>query len=285
MIGLGAMGAEIARLLLESGRGVTVWNRTSAKAAPLVEAGAVLAPSAAEAIAASAITVICVYDYAAAKSILEADAVAQAVRGRTIVQLTTGAPPEAREAEAWAHGHGGKYLEGALQVAPEQMAKPDTTILLSGARDAFEGAEPLLRVLGGNLVYLGEPIGAASAMDLATLSCIYGALLGFFHGALVCEAEGFGAGGYGSIVAGIMPSFGEFLRHEASVIESGDFAVSQSPLAISVEATARLLQTARESGISIEFPAFASGILQKAAAAGHTGEELAAVIKVLRQAA
>ena len=279
------MGSEIARLLLASGRGVTVWNRTSAKAKPLVEAGAVLASSAAEAIAASAITVICVYDYAAAREILETEAVASALRGRTIVQLTTGAPQEAREAEAWAHGHGGKYLEGALQVAPEQMARPDTTILLSGARDAFESAEPLLRTLGGNLVYLGEPIGAASAMDLATLSCLYGALLGFFHGALVCEAEGFGAGGYGSIVAGIMPSFGEFLQHEANVIESGDFAVSQSPLAISVEATARLAHTARESGISTEFPRFASEILKKAVAQGHGGEELAAVIKVLRASA
>ena len=282
MIGLGAMGSEIARLLLQSGRGVTVWNRTSAKAEPLVEAGATLASSAAEAIAASEVTIVCVYDYAAAKSILETDDVAAAIRGRTVVQLTTGAPLEAREAEAWAHEHGGKYLEGALQVAPEQMAKPDTTILLSGAREVFESAEPLLRTLGGNLVYLGEPIGASSAMDLATLSCLYGALLGFFHGVLICEAEGFGASAYGSIVAQVAPNFGEFLRHEGGVIESGDFAVSQSPLAISVEATTRLLHTARESGISTEFPAFASGILQRAEAAGHAGEELAAIVKVLR---
>ena len=285
VIGLGAMGSTIARLLLESGRGVTVWNRTSAKAEPLVEAGAKLASSASEAIGASATTIVCVYDYKAAREILEAPEVGAALRGRVLVQLTTGSPQEARDAELWAHGHGGKYLDGALQVAPEQMARPDTMILLSGAQDAFRSAEPLLRILGGNLAYLGEPIGAASAMDLATLSCLYGALLGFFHGALICEEEGFGASAYGSIVAQAAPNFGEFLRHEGGVIESGDFAVSQSPLAISAEATARMEQTARASGISTRFPAFASALLKEAVASGYADQELAAAVKVLRQEA
>jgi 3-hydroxyisobutyrate dehydrogenase-like beta-hydroxyacid dehydrogenase len=37
VIGLGAMGSAIARLLLESGARVTVWNRTEAKAEPLIQ--------------------------------------------------------------------------------------------------------------------------------------------------------------------------------------------------------------------------------------------------------
>ena len=41
LIGLGVMGAEMARTLLRSGHRVTVWNRTAAKAEPLVRAGAV----------------------------------------------------------------------------------------------------------------------------------------------------------------------------------------------------------------------------------------------------
>ena len=40
VIGLGAMGAALARTLLNTYQ-VTVWNRTAAKAEPLVEAGAV----------------------------------------------------------------------------------------------------------------------------------------------------------------------------------------------------------------------------------------------------
>jgi 3-hydroxyisobutyrate dehydrogenase-like beta-hydroxyacid dehydrogenase len=119
-------------------------------------------------------------------------------------------------------------------------------------------------------------------MDAATLSYVYGAMLGFIHGARVCEKEGFRVDAYGDIVAAISPSFGEFFRHEGRVIQSDDFAVSESPLAISVEATARLAQLARESGINAEFPAFVSGLFQRAAAAGYGQEEAAALIKLLR---
>jgi len=45
VIGLGMMGSTLAQLLLRHGYRVTVWNRTSAKADPLVRDGAVLAPS------------------------------------------------------------------------------------------------------------------------------------------------------------------------------------------------------------------------------------------------
>ncbi|MFS2055477.1 NAD(P)-binding domain-containing protein, partial [Variovorax sp. CT11-76] len=45
VIGLGAMGATIARLYLEQGHEVTIWNRSADKAAPLVAQGAVLSAS------------------------------------------------------------------------------------------------------------------------------------------------------------------------------------------------------------------------------------------------
>lgn len=38
------------------------------------------------------------------------------------------------------------------------------------------------------------------------------------------------------------PSFGAFLRHEGNVVQQGDFAISQSPLSISVAATERIEQ-------------------------------------------
>jgi 3-hydroxyisobutyrate dehydrogenase-like beta-hydroxyacid dehydrogenase len=283
VIGLGAMGATLARLLLRNGYRVTVWNRTNAKAEPLVGDGAILAPSPAAAVAASPIVVVCVHDYKAANSILDTKEAASSLAGRVLVQLTTGSPREARESEAWARQQGGAYLDGAIQAAPSQMARPDTTILISGAESAFRRSEPVLKIFGGNVKYLSEEVGAASAMDLAILSYLYGAGLGFFHGARVAESEGFRVDQYGSLVAEVSPIFGEFFKHEGAVIQSGNFEVSESPLKISVEATERLAQTAREGGINSEFPEFVSGFFKKAAAAGYENEEVAALIKVLRE--
>jgi 3-hydroxyisobutyrate dehydrogenase-like beta-hydroxyacid dehydrogenase len=119
-------------------------------------------------------------------------------------------------------------------------------------------------------------------MDLATLSYVYGATLGFFHGARIAESEGFRVDDYGALVAEISPSFGEFFRHEGSVIQSGNYKVSESPLKISVEATERLAQAARDRGINAEVPTFVSGFFKRAVAAGYGDEEIAALIKVLR---
>lgn len=282
VIGLGTMGSTLARLLLQNGYHVTVWNRTIAKAKSLVQEGAVLAPNAAAAVSASPIVVICVHDYLATNKILDTKEVAAALAGGILIQLSTGSPQEARDSEIWAHERGANYLDGAIQAAPSQMGRPDTPILLSGAETVFHQSEPLLKILGGNLTYLGEQIGSAAAMDLATLSYIYGATLGFFHGARICEAEGFRVDTYGAIVADIAPSFGEFLKHEGTVIQTGDYAISESPLKISVEATERLVKTAQAAQINTEFPTFAAGLFKRAMAAGYGDEEAAALIKVLR---
>lgn len=282
VLGLGSMGQTLARLFLDKGYTVTVWNRTAGKADALAARGALAAGSAAEAVRASPVAVMCVYGYRAADAILAMEGVAAALDGRLLVQLTTGSPQDARDAEAWAHRQGASYLEGAIQAAPDQMGQPDTPILVSGAEVVFRAAEPLLGVLGGGIVYLGGKASAAAAMDLATLSTIYGTLLGFLHGARVAEHEGFDVAEYGRIVAGIMPTFAGFLQHEGGVIQSGDFAISQSPMRISIEATQRILQTAQQAGISTEFPAFAAGLFKRADAAGLGGEEVAALIKLLR---
>jgi 3-hydroxyisobutyrate dehydrogenase-like beta-hydroxyacid dehydrogenase len=135
--------------------------------------------------------IVCVHDYLATQKIFDTQEISAALAGRILIQLSTGSPQNARDSEVWAHDQGADYLDGAIQAAPSQMGRLDTPILLSGAEAVFRQSEPLLNILGGNLTYLGEQIGSAAAMDLATLSYIYGATLGFFHGARICEVEGF----------------------------------------------------------------------------------------------
>lgn len=283
VIGLGNMGITLARLLLRAGYRVTVWNRSRDKADALVNEGAHVAESVAAAVQASPLVIVCVFDYTAARAILARPEVEAALAGRTLVQLTTGSPREARESEAWAHRHGAKYLDGAIQAAPAEMGRPDTAILVSGAKSAYEPVEATLRLFGGGLTYLGETISAAATMDLATLSYVYGASLGFIHGARIAENEGFAVGQYGAIVEKIAPAFGAFLKYEGEVIQRGDFTVTASPMAISIEATNRILETARETGIPDEIPAFFAEFFQRAKAAGYQNEEMAALIKLLRK--
>ncbi len=49
-LGTGNMGLPIARRLIDAGQEVRVWNRTAARAQPLLEAGAIAAPTPADAV-------------------------------------------------------------------------------------------------------------------------------------------------------------------------------------------------------------------------------------------
>ena len=284
VIGLGSMGATLARLFLAGGHSVTLWNRSSRKATDLVTAGARLAGSAAEAIAASPVTVICVYDYAAADAILRRQPEEAALDNKVLVQLTTGSPQEALSAAEWAGRHGAHYLDGAIQAAPSQMGQPDTPLLLSGDERTYKEVETLLRGVAGQLLYLGSQVDAAATMDLATLSYVYGAYLGFMHGARLAEVRGVDVARYGQIVQTVSPSFGAFFAHQAGVIQSGDFTISESPLRISVEATARILRASADMGIDTQVPRLSAELLRRADEAGYGGEELAALIKTFRAA-
>lgn len=282
VIGLGQMGTTLARLLLAAERKVHVWNRSPGKAEALRSAGAIPAASAAQAIGAAEVVVMCVHDFAAAHEILAAPGVKAALAGKLFIHLTTGSPQEARDMAATARELGVDYIDGAIQVAPEQMGQPDTTILVSGTRAAQERGQGVLALFGGNVVWLGEDAAAAATMDLATLSYVYGASLGFFQGAALAQAEGLDVGKYGEIVEAMSPSFGSFLRHEGGVVERGDYAISQSPLSISVDATRRIELAMRSKGLHAELPAVFARLLAQAQEAGYAQQEFAAVVKVLR---
>jgi phosphoglycerate dehydrogenase-like enzyme len=132
IIGLGAMGAALARALMRGGHGVVVWNRTQARAEPLVHEGATLAADAAAAVAASPVVIVCVNDYEVTRDILSVPAVRAALSGRVLVQLSTGTPNDARAGAQWAQESGAEYLDGAILAYPDQMGTPDAALLVAG---------------------------------------------------------------------------------------------------------------------------------------------------------
>jgi 3-hydroxyisobutyrate dehydrogenase-like beta-hydroxyacid dehydrogenase len=70
------MGSALAEALLTSGHRVTVWNRTASKCDPLSAAGASVAASVYEAVAAAKVIIVCLTDHGAGMSLLQADDIA-----------------------------------------------------------------------------------------------------------------------------------------------------------------------------------------------------------------
>ena len=283
IIGLGAMGSALARALLREGHRVTVWNRTSTKAEPLVRDGAAPAADASSAVAASPVIIICVDNYEVTRDILSGHEVRSRLSGRVLVQLSTGTPQEAREGDRWARESGADYLDGAILAYPDQMGTPDATLLVAGTEATFKRCEPLLRSLAGGLTYVGEQVGAASALDCATLSFLVGALLGAIHGARICEVEDLRVDQFGSMLAELMPVVGQEIRQLSDRIQANRYDGSQAALRTYSAAAMRLVQQARDSRIHAGLPRYAAETLEQAMTAGFGNEDLAALIKILRR--
>lgn len=282
VIGLGSMGAALASTLIDKGFKVTVWNRDSSKARPLITKGAVLADSIQTAIASNQVTVVCVSNYEAAASIFEQPGARAALEGKTLVHLSTGTPKEARDMENTIISNGAAYMDGAILAWPSQIGGEETTILVSGSKVVFETIEPVMKALAGNTTYMGEVIADASSLFSAVLAYLAGQWIGFCHGALICETESLDVEHFGALMHKLSPILGAELAHMGKVIRHDEFYKPESTVKTSGGDIARLVQHAHEAGINDKLPQFAAALFKKAIDAGYGEQEHAAIIKVMR---
>jgi 3-hydroxyisobutyrate dehydrogenase-like beta-hydroxyacid dehydrogenase len=278
MIGLGAMGSVLAELMLKSGKKVTIWNRSGAKAAALTAQGAVYTPDIRAALAASPVAILCVLDYNVSAQLLEGIDLS----GKTIIQLSTGTPEDARKMAASITERNALYLDGAILATPAQMGQPETPIFLSGSEAAYKAQEATLKILGGNLLYMGLAAGAASAWDIAVLSTMFGMTFGFFNGARIMETEGIPVSALGDTIAAISPVLGQMVQFTAHDIQRQHYSDPLSSLEICAASFDLMKRLAAEAGMRAPFVEFGLEEFNKARAAGMGSERLSAMMKVLR---
>jgi 3-hydroxyisobutyrate dehydrogenase-like beta-hydroxyacid dehydrogenase len=278
VIGLGNMGAALARALLKNQCAVTVWNRSPQKAVPLVAQGAVLAPDLFSAVTSSPMILMCVTNYMAANQLLS-EAAAH-LSGKLFVQFTTGSPQDARASEIWAHEHGLEYLDCAITGSPSSIGTSSAHILISGKEAAFQKAEPTLRFLADNLDYKGELIGLASAWEMVFVMHYYGMFLSLFHSVQICQAEGIPLEEYITVLDQQGKHYEKWLCEN---ILSGNYQETSAPLELWAGAIQQIAQHAQDSHIHAEFPQLAARLFQQAMQAGYGHEEVSALFKVLQK--
>ena len=276
IIGLGLMGSALANTLLAAGHDTTVWNRTREKMAPLISAGANGAASLGEALKNSPIALICVSNYNMTSDLLGMDDVVENLNGCSIVQLSSGTPREAVESEAWFFDRGASYLDGAILAGPSNIGKDSAQILICGHKQTWDGCKQILGCLAGNLQYIGENIRTASTLDMAWLTQRYGIFVSTAQALLLCEAEGVSADQFAKTVAG--DRAGEF----AAIVHSGDFSNPSATLSVWNAAHEHIRTHAHDMNINSEFPDFVWNLLSRAEGAGYGDEDIAAIIKILR---
>lgn len=277
VIGLGLMGAALARSIQRAGHALTVWNRSADKMQPFIDDGVAAAANVVSAITASPVILICIDNYAVTDAIVKSDEVSPLLAGRTVVQLSTGTPREAREIAEWMKAHDISYLDGAILCGPEDIGTDTSQILLSGDEATYAQAGRLLECLGGTVRYLSTNVSAASALDLAWLCNSYGRFLAVTHAACLCESEGVSVEDFATLF-----EEDSLIRHHANVIHSADFENCTATLRVWRAALQRIQAQGQDAGINTDFPDYVDGLLRKAVDAGYGEEHVMAMVKILR---
>ena len=165
LVGSGLLGTAIGERLLARGYRIHVWNRRQERAQALVAAGAQLASSPAEAVAAGELVITVLSDGPITAEVLLNQA-GTALPGRLVLQVATIAPAESRDLAIALQQRSARYLETpVLGSRPEALAGC-LQVMVGGELADLERARPVHIALGGEPRHLG-PVGAALHTKLA----------------------------------------------------------------------------------------------------------------------
>ena len=250
LLGLGAMGTALARAWLAAGHPTTVWNRTPARAAALAAEGARTAGTAAAAVAAGPLVVVCLLDDVSVGEVLAGADLA----GKDVVNLTTSTPAQARDRAAWAEERGARYLDGGIMAVPPMIGVPEAGgyVLYSGPRDLFDDHRATLAVPAG-ATYAGADPGFAALQDVALLSAMYGMFAGVTHAFALVRREDVDPAEFAGLLTGWLTAMAPVAHRIAGELTTGaDPEEEFAGLAMQVAGTPTFLDTARGQGVSPE---------------------------------
>lgn len=161
-IGLGAMGAHMARNLHEAGLLAAVWNRTPEKASTLAAELGISAPESPEALAASVdAVVLCVSADQDVLNVVQALAPGLA-SGALVIDCSTVGAETARKCTDLLRASHAEFLDCPVSGGTEGARDGTLAIMAGGTHEAFERAQPILAAMGKTITHFG-PTGSGQA--------------------------------------------------------------------------------------------------------------------------
>lgn len=164
-IGLGQMGAAMAGNLVKAGHAVTVYNRTMAKAAPLVALGARAAQDVADAARNEVVFTMLADDHALEE--IAGALVGALPKGALHISASTISVAMSERLTDLHAGAGQRFVSAPVFGRPDAAAAARLAIAAAGPADALAIAQPLFDVLGQKTFVLGEKPSAANLVKLS----------------------------------------------------------------------------------------------------------------------
>ncbi len=165
VLGTGTMGAAMARSLLRSTFAVTVWNRTDDKAQPLIEAGARMASSPADAVHDADVVLTMLFDTDAVLSVAR-EFLPAVPKGAIWMQSSTIGAAGMQAVAADASSMSIRVVDAPVLGTKGPAEHAALTVLASGDLEAIGTLGPVFDAIGSKTIVVGDRLGAASDLKL-----------------------------------------------------------------------------------------------------------------------
>ena len=269
----------MVRALLASGRRVAAWNRTPERAQALAADGADVIASADEAMAAAPVVILCVSTTADVRQLLDA-ATPGTFDGRTLLNVASGTPEDARGLAGWAQEHGVRYLDAAIGAYPEQLGTTEARLSVAGDEALWASVEKVVLAIGGSSIHVGADHAAANAIDCAMTGAFYiSSLVAFMEATRFVRAFGVSH----DVLADLSSYSIAVLDHQAKLaldrIAADDFTTDQATLTVYADAAAAFAAGLAERG-DAPIARASADILRRAVDAGLGDLDIAAVVSL-----
>jgi 3-hydroxyisobutyrate dehydrogenase len=282
VLGLGAMGSRMAANLLKAGHAVTVWNRTPGAAAALVAAGARRAATPKEAAAGADFVMAMVRDNEASRQLwlsVDDGALAGMEEGAVAIESSTLTPSWIRGLGTVFAQRGISFLEAPVAGSRPQAEAAKLIYFVGGDEVTLERAEPLLRVMGSAIHFVG-PLGSGALVKLAT-----NALMGVQVTALaeligMLENSGADAAGAMKAISGT-PAWSPAATYLSNTMLTGNFE-PQFPVELIEKDFGYAIDTAG-SPDAVPTIAAARGVFQRAIERGLGRDNMTGVVRLFME--
>jgi len=279
-IGMGTMGAPMAKNLMEAGFAVTVYNRTRERELPLAEGGAARAASPRLAAAEADVIVTCVSDTPDVEAVLLGDegVIHGARAGALVVDMSTISPSATRRMADRLAQKKIRMIDAPVSGGSEGAQKGTLSIMVGGEAADVAEARPVLEAMGKAIVHVGA-IGAGQVTKAINQIVIAGTYQGVAEGMAlglkagldmdkVLEAIGGGAAG----------SWG--LSNRAPFMIRNDY-----PLGFRLKLHRKdldiALEVARELGVTLPVAAYVEQIETGLMGRGHGDEDVSVIARAV----
>jgi len=191
-LGLGAIGRPMALRIAAARLPLTVWNRTSERAAEFAEqSGARHAPTPADAVRDADVIITCLSTSPDVYSLLDGPdgLLAGMKRGATLVDCTSGDPGTSRRIAKRLAESGVGFLDAPVSGGVSGAEKGALTIMVGGEAAVLDRVRPVLETFGQKIVHCGD-VGAGDTVKAVNQAFLAIHLLSAAEGLATLVKEG-----------------------------------------------------------------------------------------------